>query len=79
MSKHATFHAVCDAFGKYFEIAPAHVHAHHQLRSDWGLDSLELEWLVQQIEASTGIELEDYHALHRLETVGQLARLFRTA
>lgn len=77
MSRHVTFHAVCNAFSRYFEVHPTQIQSHQDLRNDWGLNSLELEWLVQQIEATTGIELESYNPLPKLDTIGQLVRLFR--
>lgn len=78
MQKDTAYQAVCNAFGHYFEVHPAAVQAHHDLRRDWGLEPVELELLVSQIEQDVGVELTDSLALGEVATVSQLVRAIRT-
>jgi hypothetical protein len=77
MHKKSTFHAVCDAFARYFEVHPARVAEYHDLQNDWGLAPFELELIARHVEETLGFDLESYDALSGLQTVGQLVRLFR--
>jgi hypothetical protein len=77
MERDDAYRAVCDTFGEYFEVHPAQVLAHHELRGDWGVSGQELELLAHHIEERTGIELNDHSVLSELRTVGQLVRLIR--
>jgi acyl carrier protein len=76
--KDPAYQAVCNAFGRYFEVHPTSVHAYHHLRRDWGLDSSELTLIAAEIEQTAGVELDDPHEYSELETVGQLAQLVRS-
>jgi hypothetical protein len=71
------YQAVCSTFGEYFEVHPARVLAHQELREDWGLCGSELELLACHIEERAGVELTDHSALGELRTVGQLVQLVR--
>lgn len=70
--------AVCNAFGRYFEVHPTCVLAHHHLRRDWGLDAIELSLIASEIEETAGVELDDANEYSELETVGELVQLVRT-
>lgn len=78
MQKDTAYQAVCNAFGNYFEVHPHQVQPHHDLRRDWGLEHVELELLLAQIEETVGVELTDTIALAELATIGQLVRAVRT-
>ena len=78
MQKDTAYQAVCNAFGHYFEVHPGQVQAHHDLRRDWGLEPVEIELLVSQIEQDVGVELSDSIALQEVTTVNQLVHAIRT-
>jgi acyl carrier protein len=77
MQRDQAYQAVSTTFGEYFEVHPAQVLAHHELREDWGLCTSELELLACHIEERAGVELSDHSALFELKTVGQLVQLVR--
>ena len=71
------YQAVCNAFGRYFEVHPTRVQAHHDLRNDWGLDASELTLVAEHIQETAGVELDDPGELGDVHTVGQLVHLVR--
>jgi acyl carrier protein len=77
MERDEAYRAVSETFGEYFEVHPGQVHAHHELRGDWGVSGQELELLAHHIEERAGVELNDHSALAELKTIGQLVRLVR--
>jgi acyl carrier protein len=74
--KDATYNSVCNTLAEYFEVHPRSVRPNQMLRSDWGLDMLELNIIAARVEELEGIELRstDLEAVH---TVGQLIALVR--
>lgn len=75
--KDPAYQAVCNAFGRYFEVHPTRVLAHHHLQRDWGLDATELGLIASEIEETSGVELDDPSEYAELETVGELVQLVR--
>lgn len=75
--KDQAYQAVCNAFGRYFEVHPTRVQAYHDLRHDWGMDANELALVAEQIEETAGIELDDPLELSDVHTVGQLVQIVR--
>ena len=78
MQKDCAYQAVGSALGNYFEVRPHQVQPHHELRRDWGLEQVELELLVTQLEEAVGVELVEAISLPEITTVGQLVRAVRT-
>jgi acyl carrier protein len=76
--KDPAYQAVCNAFGRYFEVHPTRVHAHHHLQRDWGLDPSELALIAAEIEEAADVELEDPSDYADLQTVGELVQLVRS-
>jgi acyl carrier protein len=67
---------VCNTLGNYLQIPPRQVTPEHDLRADWGLDSLDLDIIASLIEEEEEVEIrsEDMSLIHN---VGQLVRLVR--
>jgi acyl carrier protein len=68
--------SVCSTVAAYFDVDPTHVKPEQWLRSDWGLDTIELNVLAMRIEQVEGIEIRSQD-LDAVQTVGQLITLVR--
>ena len=72
----STHSSVCSTVAAYFDVDPTHVKPEQWLRSDWGLDTIELNVLATRIEQVEGVEIRT-RDLDRVHTVGQLISLVR--
>ena len=75
--KDPTYFNVCDTLAAHLDVHPAEIRPEQNLRTDWGLDDIELNVIALRIEEREEIEIRvrDLEALH---TVGQLIALVRS-
>lgn len=72
----STSASVCSTVAAYFDVDPTHVKPDQWLRSDWGLDTIELSVLATRIEQVEGVAIRSTD-LETVHTVGQLITLVR--
>src|SRR4051794_11872842 len=74
--KDHTYLSVCNTLAAYFEVSPSDVKPDQRLRSDWGVDPVELNVIALRIEEQEDVEIRA-RDLASVETVGQLIALVR--
>ena len=74
--KDQAYFSVCDTLATHLDVHPAEIRPEQNLRTEWGLDDIELNVIALRLEEREDIEIR-VRDLETLHTVGQLMALVR--